>query len=106
MARPHGRDAPAAFAITKDGAQMLSTWWPPTSDRPVLGASIWVGMAQLGRFSSFPIYTVITADDTVLLALLRWTVIGPTTGPGCHGAERCQGLGLDWEVPMCWRKQP
>lgn len=96
---------PSGFAITMDGAQMPTTWRPPTSDRPVLGDSVWIGTAQLGCLSSCPIYTVTAADEAVLTALLRWTVIGPATGPGRHRAEQCQSPRLDWEVQMRSRKQ-
>lgn len=65
----------------------------------------WDGTAGTSQLLSY-LYGVTAADDTVLLALLRWTVIGPAAGPGRHGAEHCQGLGLDWEVQMRWRKQP
>lgn len=96
---------PAGFAITMDDAQMPTTWWPPTSDGPVLGDSVWIGTAQLGCLSSCPIYYgVPAADDAVLMALLRWTVIGPATGPGCHRVEQCQSPGLDWEVQTRWGK--
>lgn len=101
----HGRDAPS-WVCHNHG-------WRPDADhvvathlrRAMLGDSVWIGTAQLGCLSSRPIYyRVPAADDAVLMALLRWTVIGPATGPGCHRVEQRQSPGLDWEVQTRWGK--
>lgn len=43
---PTGKMHPAGFATTMDGAQMLTTWWPPTSDN-----QLWVLLSGLGQHS-------------------------------------------------------
>lgn len=60
-----GEMHPARLAITMDGAQMLTTWWPPTSDGAALAASLWTGTTQLGQFSSFPIYPELLQPKTL-----------------------------------------
>lgn len=102
----HGRDAPSRVCYNHG--------WRPDADHVVATHLRWAssgsfcldwdstaGTAQL----LFYLYRVTAADNSVLLVSLRWTVTGPATGPGCRGAEQCQGLGLDWEVQTCQRKQ-
>lgn len=59
----------------------------------------WDSTAGMFQLLSY-LYRVTAADEAVLMVLLRWIVIGPVTGSGCHRAEQCQSPGLDWEVQM------
>lgn len=88
-----GGTRPAGFATTMDGAHMPTAWWPPLSWTSAWSCHLgWDSTA--GHLTSYS-YThrVTIADDTVMLALWRWTVMGSATGPGCLGAGQCQGPG-------------